>query len=97
MFREGDKVKVVILSINLEKRKIGFGLKPSYFDAEDFEMGSDDAPDNEGEAEPVSQETNRSEEGDDDDAVEEEDDDDNEESGDEDQEDVRIYIYSYRV
>ncbi|KAF8578416.1 U3 snoRNP-associated protein Rrp5 [Ramaria rubella] len=36
-FREGDPVKVVILTINLEKGRISFGLKPSYFSDEDFE------------------------------------------------------------
>ncbi|KAI0756786.1 U3 snoRNP-associated protein Rrp5 [Daedaleopsis nitida] len=36
-FREGDKVKAVILSIDLEKRRIAFGLKPSYFEEKDFE------------------------------------------------------------
>lgn len=33
-FREGDRVKAVIL--NIEKRKISLSLKPSYFDEEDF-------------------------------------------------------------
>ena len=37
-FREGDKVKAVILSIDTEKRRISFGLKPSYFADEDFEQ-----------------------------------------------------------
>ncbi|GJE87565.1 U3 snoRNP-associated protein Rrp5 [Phanerochaete sordida] len=36
-FREGDKVKTVILSIDTEKRRISFGLKPSYFAEEDFQ------------------------------------------------------------
>lgn len=31
-FREGDRVKAFITSINLEKKRISFGLKPSYFD-----------------------------------------------------------------
>ncbi|OBZ78635.1 rRNA biogenesis protein RRP5 [Grifola frondosa] len=38
-FREGDRVKAVILSIDTEKRRISFGLKPSYFTEDDF--GSD--------------------------------------------------------
>ncbi|OSC99437.1 hypothetical protein PYCCODRAFT_1438226 [Trametes coccinea BRFM310] len=38
-FREGDKVKAVILSIDQEKRRISFGLKPSYFEEKDFEQG----------------------------------------------------------
>ncbi|KAI0801037.1 hypothetical protein C8Q74DRAFT_1239986 [Fomes fomentarius] len=37
-FREGDKVKAVILSIDSEKRRISFGLKPSYFEEKDFEF-----------------------------------------------------------
>jgi rRNA biogenesis protein RRP5 len=37
-FREDDKVKAVILSIDSAKRKISFGIKPSYFGEEDFEM-----------------------------------------------------------
>ena len=36
-FREGDKVKAVIMSIDTEKRRISFGLKPSYFAEEDFQ------------------------------------------------------------
>ena len=42
-FREGDKVKAVVLSIDTEKRRISFGLKPSYFEEKDFEQ--DDEPD----------------------------------------------------
>ncbi|KAJ7655010.1 hypothetical protein DFH06DRAFT_1201338 [Mycena polygramma] len=34
-FREGDRVKAAIIKI--EKRKISFSLKPSYFDEEDFQ------------------------------------------------------------
>jgi rRNA biogenesis protein RRP5 len=37
-FREGDKVKAVILSVDTEKRRISFGLKPSYLADEDFEQ-----------------------------------------------------------
>lgn len=36
-FREGDKVKAVVLSADTEKRRISFGLKPSYFADEDFQ------------------------------------------------------------
>lgn len=35
-FKEGDKVKAIILSIDSEKRRISLGLKPSYFDEGDF-------------------------------------------------------------
>lgn len=36
-FREGDRVKAVVLSVDLTKRRISFGLKPSYFAEEDFQ------------------------------------------------------------
>ncbi|KAI0095104.1 nucleic acid-binding protein [Irpex rosettiformis] len=35
-FREGDRVKAAVLSIDTVKRRISFGLKPSYFDEHDF-------------------------------------------------------------
>lgn len=35
-FREGDRVKVKILSVDVEKRRISLGLKPSYFEQDDF-------------------------------------------------------------
>ncbi|KAL4241734.1 hypothetical protein ABKN59_000784 [Abortiporus biennis] len=35
-FRQGDRVRAKILSIDTEKRRISFGLKPSYFDEGDF-------------------------------------------------------------
>ncbi|KAI0314775.1 nucleic acid-binding protein [Amylostereum chailletii] len=35
-FREGDQVKAIIRSIDLDKKRIAFGLKPSYFFTEDF-------------------------------------------------------------
>ncbi|KAG8742229.1 rRNA biogenesis protein rrp5 [Ceratobasidium sp. 414] len=41
-FREDDVVKAVILSIDATKRKISFGIKPSYFADEDFEMNAVD-------------------------------------------------------
>lgn len=44
-FREGEKVKAVILSIDSEKRRISFGLKPSYFEEKDFEFEGPDALD----------------------------------------------------
>lgn len=33
----GDPVKAVILNLNAQKKRISFGLKPSYFSEEDFE------------------------------------------------------------
>ena len=41
-FREGDHVKAVILSIDLEKRRISFGLKPSYFADSDFSIDEEE-------------------------------------------------------
>lgn len=46
-FRVGDKVRAIVLRINEEKKKISFGLKPSYFDAADFEDSSDEDEDEE--------------------------------------------------
>ncbi|KAI0720020.1 U3 snoRNP-associated protein Rrp5 [Cerioporus squamosus] len=46
-FREGDKVKAVVLSIDKEKRRISFGLKPSYFEEKDFEQEEADEEDDE--------------------------------------------------
>ncbi|RDX51109.1 U3 snoRNP-associated protein Rrp5 [Lentinus brumalis] len=44
-FREGDTVKAVVLSIDKEKRRISFGLKPSYFEEKDFEPEKSDEDD----------------------------------------------------
>jgi rRNA biogenesis protein RRP5 len=47
-FREGDRVKGFITSIDLDKKRISFGLKPSYFGDNDDPgpeaEGSDDVP-----------------------------------------------------
>ncbi len=54
-FREGDRVKVKILSIDTEKRRISLGLKPSYFEQGDFQADSpleDDSEEEEEEEEP---------------------------------------------
>lgn len=40
-FREGDKVKAVILSIDAEKRRVSLGLKPSYFAEDDIDATSE--------------------------------------------------------
>ncbi|CAE7126961.1 unnamed protein product [Rhizoctonia solani] len=68
-FREDDPVKAVILSIDTKTRKISFGIKPSYFDEEDFAMK--DASDGE----------DGSEDGRDEAGVEEEDEEGSEEEG----------------
>ncbi|KAL1892020.1 rRNA biogenesis protein rrp5 [Ceratocystis pirilliformis] len=44
LYNEGDRVKVKILSINMDKKRVNFGMKASYFecddsDNEDIEMG----------------------------------------------------------
>ncbi|OLL26878.1 rRNA biogenesis protein rrp5 [Neolecta irregularis DAH-3] len=44
LFSEGDLVKAKILKIDVENRKISFGLKPSYFMTEDVEMEVDVQP-----------------------------------------------------
>lgn len=41
-FREGDRVKAVILSVDTEKRRISLGLKPSYFGEEMPESDEDE-------------------------------------------------------
>ncbi|MCJ1313904.1 rRNA biogenesis protein rrp5 [Agyrium rufum] len=47
LFSHGDPVKAKVLSIDLEKRRIAFGLKASYFkeDEEDSSVSSDSADD----------------------------------------------------
>ncbi|KAJ3336879.1 rRNA biogenesis protein rrp5 [Gonapodya sp. JEL0774] len=37
LYNIGDPVKVIVLKVNQENKKLSLGLKPSYFDAEDFE------------------------------------------------------------
>ncbi|KZT75076.1 hypothetical protein DAEQUDRAFT_807332 [Daedalea quercina L-15889] len=49
-FREGDHVKAVILAIDTEKRRISFGLKPSYFAEADFELSGGEESHEEGDA-----------------------------------------------
>lgn len=55
-FREDDLVKAVVLSVDLAKRKISFGIKPSYFNEEDFEMGEASGSEGEEEVEDGSEE-----------------------------------------
>ncbi|KDQ63358.1 hypothetical protein JAAARDRAFT_694923 [Jaapia argillacea MUCL 33604] len=40
-FREGDRVKAIILSLDPIKRRISLGLKPSYFADGDFDMDAE--------------------------------------------------------
>lgn len=44
-FREGDRVKTVVLSTDPVKRRISFGLKPSYFDEDDFAAAEEESED----------------------------------------------------
>ena len=41
LYDEGDAVKAIVLKVELEKRRISFGLKASYFDTEGDENDSD--------------------------------------------------------
>lgn len=41
IFSEGDKVKVKVLAVDLEKRKVSLGMKASYFDEDDDTKMSD--------------------------------------------------------
>lgn len=36
-YEAGDRVKAIVLKVEPEKRRISFGLKPSYFDADDLD------------------------------------------------------------
>ncbi|KAJ1335486.1 rRNA biogenesis protein RRP5 [Microdochium nivale] len=42
LFAEGDTVKAIVLKLDKQKKRINFGLKPSYFEDEDSEMSDDD-------------------------------------------------------
>lgn len=46
LFSEGDMVKAIVLKLNKEKKRINFGLKPSYFE----DMDVDDSDEDEDEA-----------------------------------------------
>ncbi|KAF7545721.1 hypothetical protein G7Z17_g8951 [Cylindrodendrum hubeiense] len=41
LYKEGDAVKARVLEVDIKKRRITFGLKPSLFDDEDSDMDSD--------------------------------------------------------
>ncbi|KJZ74775.1 hypothetical protein HIM_05892 [Hirsutella minnesotensis 3608] len=43
LYKEGDAVKAVVLDVDVEKRRVNFGLKPSLFDDEDTDMDSGDS------------------------------------------------------
>ncbi|XXH04904.1 hypothetical protein Hte_011326 [Hypoxylon texense] len=48
LFNEGDMVKAIILKLNKQKKRINFGLKPSYF--EDMDVDDSDEDEDEDEA-----------------------------------------------
>ena len=50
-FREGDRVKAIILSVDTEKRRISLGLKPSYFGEEIAESDEEEAESGDGDDE----------------------------------------------
>ncbi|KAI0080360.1 U3 snoRNP-associated protein Rrp5 [Panus rudis PR-1116 ss-1] len=52
-FREGDRVKARVLSVDLEKRRISLGLKPSYFDEGDVASDEEDEESSHAGAEPL--------------------------------------------
>lgn len=41
LYKEGDAVKAFVLKVDASKKRINFGLKPSFFDDEDTDMDSD--------------------------------------------------------
>lgn len=47
LFNEGDAVKAIVLKVDQQKKRINFGLKPSYFEEEDADsdMNTDDDED----------------------------------------------------
>ncbi|KAJ2993476.1 hypothetical protein NUW58_g1830 [Xylaria curta] len=45
LLSEGDAVKAIILDINAQKKRVSFGLKPSYFEDEDSNMDEDESDD----------------------------------------------------
>ncbi|KAI1082333.1 nucleic acid-binding protein [Whalleya microplaca] len=50
LFSEGDAVKAIILKLDKQKRRINFGLKPSYFEDDDSEMNVDNSDEDEDDA-----------------------------------------------
>ncbi|KAF8746795.1 S1 RNA binding domain [Rhizoctonia solani] len=76
-FREDDQIKAVILSIDTAARKISFGIKPSYFDDEDFAMkdaseDGDSSEEGEGEGEDNDDDEDQDEEAGEEEVLEEE-------------------------
>ncbi|SZF05122.1 unnamed protein product [Blumeria hordei] len=45
LYSEGDSVKAIILKLDLEKRRVNFGLKTSYFEHDESDVESEDVSD----------------------------------------------------
>jgi rRNA biogenesis protein RRP5 len=83
IYSVGDPVKAKILNVDLEKKRIAFGLKASYFDDEDDSEGEDDEEVDAEDSEAEDEEDD--EEGEEMDVDEEEEDDNEDEDEDEDE------------
>ncbi|KAI3625962.1 hypothetical protein CBS9595_001323 [Malassezia furfur] len=96
-FDVGDRVKAVVLKVDADKGRISFGLKPSYFDEEDYDAMDDEDDEDEddvdhalGADEDDGDEEDEEDEDDDDDDDEEEDDDDDHDEEEDDELDGEI-------
>ncbi|TGJ82936.1 hypothetical protein E0Z10_g5830 [Xylaria hypoxylon] len=47
LLSEGDAVKAIILGVDIQKKRVSFGLKPSYFEDEDSDMDEDESDEDE--------------------------------------------------
>ncbi|KAH8550174.1 hypothetical protein BGW37DRAFT_498267 [Umbelopsis sp. PMI_123] len=86
IYSVGDPVKAKILNIDLEKKRIAFGLKASYFDEDDAEDDSEENEDVDAEESEAEDDEEEREEMD----VDDEDDDDNEDDEEEEEDDDEI-------
>ncbi|EGX93638.1 Nucleic acid-binding, OB-fold-like protein [Cordyceps militaris CM01] len=95
LYKEGDVVKAKVLEVDVEKRKISFGLKPTLFEDEDTDMDSDseqgaplvDEDDVDDETEGALLKLIQAQVNDDDDEVEDDDDEDEDDEEDEGEDD----------
>ncbi|KAI1355729.1 hypothetical protein F5Y01DRAFT_269647 [Xylaria sp. FL0043] len=67
LLSEGDSVKAMILDLDIQKKRISFGLKPSYFEDEDDDMDEGDGSDDGDEIAGASLKDSEDEESDDED------------------------------
>jgi len=61
LLKPGDSVRAVVLKVDCEKRKISFGLKPSYFFSDDLATSDEDENSDEGSARSESSEAQEDE------------------------------------